>query len=163
MDAFFGRLDDMGAVVALTADHGMNDKTRADGSYRVVWLQDVLDQAFGRGKTTVICPITDYFVAHHGALGGFVRVYINAASVTPEAIMKIAQSQSGVAAVYDRETAAARFGLPLDREGDVAVLGDASTCIGGRESEHDLRGLAGHRLRSHGAISEAKVPFILNK
>jgi phosphonoacetate hydrolase len=163
MDAYFGRLDAMGAVVALTADHGMNDKTRDDGTYRVVWLQDVLDQALGRGKTTVICPITDYFVAHHGALGGFVRVYSNDASATPEAIMTIAQAQPGVAAVYDKETAAARFGLPLDREGDVVVLGDAGTCIGGRESEHDLTGLAGHRLRSHGAVSEAKVPFILNR
>jgi phosphonoacetate hydrolase len=77
--------------------------------------------------------------------------------------MRIAQAQPGVAAVYDKETAAARFGLPLDREGDVAVLGDAGTCIGGRESEHDLTGLAGHRLRSHGGVSEAKVPFILNR
>ncbi|MBO0765552.1 MAG: phosphonoacetate hydrolase [Hyphomicrobiaceae bacterium] len=163
MDAYFGRLDAMGAVVALTADHGMNDKTRPDGSYRVVWLQDVLDAELGPGKTTVICPITDYFVAHHGALGGFVRVYRNDRSVAPEAIMTLAQAQPGVAAVYDKETAAASFGLPLDREGDVAVLGDAGTCIGGRESEHDLTELADHRLRSHGGMSEARVPFILNK
>jgi phosphonoacetate hydrolase len=163
MDALFGKLDAMGAIVALIADHGMNDKTHADGSYRVVWLQDVLDRAFGPGKTTVICPITDYFIAHHGALGGFVRVYSNHASVTPEAIMNVARSLRGVDAVYDKLTAAARFDLPLDREGDVVVLGDAGTCVGGRERDHDLTGLAGHRLRSHGAIAEAKVPFILNK
>ena len=24
----------------------------------------------------VVCPITDAFVAHHGALGGFVRVWL---------------------------------------------------------------------------------------
>jgi len=163
MDVLFGRLDAMGAIVALTADHGMNDKTRDDGSYRVVWLQDVLDQRFGRGKTTVICPITDYFVAHHGALGGFVRVYSHDASVTPAVIMDVARSQQGVDSVYDKETAASRFGLPLDREGDVVVIGDAGTCIGTRESDHDLKGLAGHRLRSHGAIAEAKVPFVTNK
>lgn len=48
-DALFGKLDAAGATVALTADHGMNDKTREDGSYRVVWLQDALDQAPRQG------------------------------------------------------------------------------------------------------------------
>jgi phosphonoacetate hydrolase len=163
MDDLFGKLDGMGAIVALVADHGMNDKTRDDGSYRVVWLQDVLDRRFGRGKTTVICPITDYFIAHHGALGGFVRVYTHDPSVTPAAIMDVARAQEGIAAVFDRETASARFELPRDREGDVAVTGDVGTCIGARESDHDLKGLAGHRLRSHGAIAEAKVPFVINK
>jgi len=162
LDALFGRLDRIGCVLALTADHGMNDKTRADGSYRVVWLQDALDRRFGRGKTTVICPITDYFVAHHGALGGFVRVYSHDHAVTPTAIMDVAREQKGIEAVFDKQTAAARFELPLDREGDVVVIGDAGTCIGTRESDHDLSGLAGHRLRSHGAVAESKVPFILN-
>src|SRR5262245_21203443 len=75
MDEKFGALDAMGAVVALTADHGMNDKSNADGSPNVIWLQDVLDARFGRGKSTVICPITDCFVAPHGALGRFSRAY----------------------------------------------------------------------------------------
>lgn len=161
-DALFGKLDALGAIVALTADHGMNDKTREDGSYRVVWLQDALDKAFGAGKTTVICPITDYFVAHHGALGGFVRVYSNDSSVTATAIMEVARKEKGVESVYDKATAASQFGLPLDREGDVVVVGDVGTCIGTRASEHDLKGLAGHRLRSHGAIAESRVPLILN-
>ena len=68
-----GRLEALGATVALTADHGMNEKTNEDGTPRVVWLQDVLDAACGAGTSTVICPITDAFVGHHGALGGFVR------------------------------------------------------------------------------------------
>jgi phosphonoacetate hydrolase len=75
MDDKFGALEALGAVVALTADHGMNDKSNPDGSPKVIWLQDLLDARFGRGKSIVICPITDRFVAHHGALGGFVRVY----------------------------------------------------------------------------------------
>lgn len=162
-DALFGKLDALGAVVALTADHGMNDKTRADGSYRVVWLQDVLDAKFGKGKTQVICPITDYFVAHHGALGGFVRVYNHDKAITPAAIMDAAKSQTGVEFVCDKQTAVDKFGLAYDREGDVVVIGDRDTCIGTRESEHDLTGLAGHRLRSHGAMAEQKVPLILNR
>ena len=162
-DTLFGKLDAMGAVVALTADHGMNDKTRDDGSYRVVWLQDLLDKKFGRGKTTVICPITDYFVAHHGALGGFVRVYSHDKSVTPQAIMELARAQKGVEYVCDKKTAVEKFGLALDREGDVVVIGDVGTCIGTRLEDHDLKGLEGHRLRSHGAMAEQKVPLIINK
>ena len=162
-DRLFGKLDALGAIVALTADHGMNDKTREDGSYRVVWLQDVLDRKFGKGKTTVICPITDYFVAHHGALGGFVRVYSHDAAVTPAAIMEVAKAQPGIQYVCDQQTAIEKFGLEQDREGDVIVLGDVGTCIGTREQDHDLSGLKGHRLRSHGSTTEQQVPIILNK
>ena len=63
-------------LVALTADHGMGDKSAENGEPNVIWLQDVLDQQFGSGSSQVICPITDAFVGHHGALGGFVRVYL---------------------------------------------------------------------------------------
>jgi phosphonoacetate hydrolase len=77
LDGAFGRLVDLGAVLGITADHGMNDKARPDGSPNVIWLQDLLDAEFGATATTVICPITDPFVAHHGSLGGFVRVYCN--------------------------------------------------------------------------------------
>ena len=161
MDDKFGRLHDLGAVVALTADHGMNDKSNADGSPRVIWLQDVLDARFGKGSSTVICPITDRFVAHHGALGGFVRVYCHG-SLEPGDVMRLAVGLSGIEAVYDRATAVRRFDLPLDREGDVVVIGRTDTCIGAAAADHDLSGLAGHRLRTHGGIAEARVPFILN-
>ena len=41
LDARFGRFEALGATVALTADHGMNEKTNDDGTPRVVWLQDL--------------------------------------------------------------------------------------------------------------------------
>ena len=44
LDAAFGRLADLGAVVGLTADHGMNDKARTDGSPNVIFLQDALER-----------------------------------------------------------------------------------------------------------------------
>jgi len=161
MDERFGALDGLGAVVALTADHGMNDKSNADGSPNVIWLQDVLDERFGRGTSTVICPITDRFVAHHGALGGFVRVYCND-GLDPRDVMALARDLPGVHAVHDKSDAARRFDLPHDREGDVVVISDAGTCIGAAEADHDLSGLKGHRLRTHGGISESRVPFVLN-
>ncbi|HKB26714.1 MAG TPA: phosphonoacetate hydrolase [Methylomirabilota bacterium] len=162
MDRMFARLDALGAVVALTADHGMSDKSNADGSPRVIWLQDVLDRRFGKGTSTVICPITDRFVVHHGALGGFVRVYCHR-GLGPADVMKLATSLDGVESVHDREAAAKTFALPMDREGDVAVIGRADTCIGAAAADHDLSGLKGHRLRTHGALAEARVPFILNR
>ena len=162
LDAAFGRLDAVGAVVALTADHGMNDKSHPDGSPNVIWLQDLLDARFGKGSSTVICPITDRFVAHHGALGGFVRVYCHG-SLAPEDVMRVVRPLPGVEAVYDKPTAARVFELPLDREGDVVVVGRTDTCIGAAEADHDLSGLKGHRLRTHGGISERKVPFIINR
>jgi phosphonoacetate hydrolase len=162
LDARFARLEELGAIVALTADHGMNDKSKPDGTPNVIWLQDVLDEQFGTGATTVICPITDAFVGHHGALGGFVRVYTNGDAVHPEAVADCARDLAGVELALTRAETAARFDLPEDREGDVAVISDAATCIGAAEGDHDLSALKGHRLRTHGGVSEARVPFILN-
>jgi phosphonoacetate hydrolase len=163
IDDCFGRLADLDAIVALTADHGMNDKSKADGTPNVVWLQDILDAEFGAGDTKVICPITDHFIAHHGALGGFVRVYCRGGRATPEAIMRLIEPVPGIAEVHDRASACRKFDLPADREGDVAVISTRDACIGSAEKDHDLSGLAGHRLRTHGGLTEARVPFVISE
>ena len=162
LDNAFGRLVELGTVLVLTADHGMNDKAKDDGSPNVIWLQDLLDEEFGKDTTTVICPITDPFVAHHGALGGFVRVYCNG-STSRERTLRFIEQVPGVESVYDRIAAAAEFELPPDREGDLAVLSEAGTCIGAAAAAHDLEGLKGHRLRTHGGVSERKVPLIISE
>ena len=162
IDAAFGRLAALGAVVALTADHGMNDKSTDEGKPKVIFLQDILDREFGAGDTKVICPITDAFVKHHGALGGFVRVWCLGGKATPRAIIDLVRGLPGVAAALDKAEVCRRFELPPDREGDVAVIGDIGTVIGAAEAEHDLSNLADARLRSHGAVTEARVPFILS-
>ena len=61
------------------------------------------------------------------------------------------------------EKVAGELELPLDREGDLAVIADKITVIGGREKDHDLSALKGKRLRTHGSIHEANVPFILSE
>ena len=68
----------------------------------------------------------------------------------------------GIESVMDKETACRVFELPADREADVVVVSTANVCIGGSAAAHDLSGLEGHRLRTHGGVSEAKVPFILS-
>jgi phosphonoacetate hydrolase len=163
IDAAFGRLAGLGAVVALTADHGMNDKSTPQGRPNVIFLQDILDRKFGPGTTKVICPITDAFVKHHGALGGFVRVWCLDGKVSPQAIIDLVKAMPGVAMALDKDEVCRRFELPPDREGDVAVIGDIGTVIGAAEAEHDLSNLADARLRSHGAVTEARVPFILSR
>lgn len=162
LDGAFGRLAGLGAVLGITADHGMNDKARPDGSPNVIWLQDLLDAEFGAQATTVICPITDPFVAHHGSLGGFVRVYCNH-TARPEDVLSFTAQLPGVESVWDKMLAARVFDLPPDCEGDVVVIGEAGVCIGAAETDHDLSGLAGHRLRTHGGVAESKVPFILSE
>jgi phosphonoacetate hydrolase len=163
LDEKFGRLAELGAVVALTADHGMNDKSKPDGTPNVIWLQDILDAEFGKGDTKVICPITDYFVAHHGALGGFVRVYCKGGKAKPEQVMKLVEPIKGVEKVLDKRTICAQYDLPPDREGDVAVISDRGTCVGASKTDHDLSALKGFRLRTHGGVSEARVPFVVSE
>lgn len=162
LDRRFGRLAELGATVALTADHGMNDKSTPEGKPNVIWLQDLLDARFGTGDTKVICPITDAFVAHHGALGGFVRVWCRG-KATPAQVIEAIRGLPGLEQVLDKESACRAFDLPADREGDVVVVSSANVCVGASEKDHDLSGLAGHRLRTHGGVSEARVPFIINR
>jgi phosphonoacetate hydrolase len=162
MDQRFGRLQELGALVALTADHGMGDKSDESGNPNVIWLQDLLDQNPGTGSCRVICPITDAFVGHHGALGGFVRIYLENGQ-DPTEVSEFVQAIDGVEKVWTAENAAKELEQPLDREGDLAVAADKKTVIGGSEKDHDLSALKGKRLRTHGSLHEANVPFILSE
>jgi phosphonoacetate hydrolase len=162
LDDCIGRLAALDATVAVTADHGMNDKSNGSGEPNVIWLQDILDAKFGKDATIVICPITDAFVAHHGALGGFVRVW-SRGKVTARQVIDHIAGIDGIEMALDRQTACRMFEMPPDREGDVAVISRQDVCIGSSASKHDLSGLKGHRLRTHGGVSEAKVPFILSR
>jgi phosphonoacetate hydrolase len=78
MDRYVGGLDAMGAIIVLVADHGMKDKHLPNGEPDVLYLQDVLDEKLGEGKSRVILPITDPYVVHHGALGSYATVYLYA-------------------------------------------------------------------------------------
>jgi len=168
-DAFLRAIDtrlqafvDAGAVVACIADHGMSHKTDAQGRPNAIFLQDLLEARFGAGSARIICPITDPFVRHHGALGSFVRGYArNPADI--EAMMQAAAAIDGVQEVLSREQAAQRLGLPLDREADFVVISHESYVLGSRADEHDLSTVGDHPLRSHGGYSEQPVPFFLSQ
>lgn len=161
MDRYLSRLDQLGAIVAITADHGMNAKTDSCGAANVIYLQDELDQHFGSGAARVILPITDPYVAHHGALGSYATVYI----YQPEqaiAIQSHLQQLQGIELVLNRQQACTRFELPADRIGDLVVVSHRLVVLGSSRSRHDLSELK-LPLRSHGGISEQAVPIILNR
>jgi phosphonoacetate hydrolase len=160
MDGYLAALDEMGCVIALTADHGMNAKTKMDGTPDVIYLQDRLDSWLGVGQARTILPITDPYVVHHGALGSFATVYL-AADAIGDAASRIA-SLHGIERVLTRAEAAAAFELPADRIGDLVVVSERSVVIGTAAARHDLSALE-VPLRSHGGVSEQRVPLILNR
>jgi len=161
MDAYLGRLDALGATIALTADHGMNAKTDARGAPAVIYLQDALDAWLGPGRARVILPITDPYVVHHGALGSFATVYLPPDAPVGDAIERIL-GLGRMDAVLDRADAAKRFELPPDRIGDIVAISERHTVLGTSVTRHDLSGLDAP-LRSHGGLSEQRVPVLVSR
>jgi phosphonoacetate hydrolase len=159
MDAHLARLDALGAVIALTADHGMNAKTDLAGEPAVIYLSDVLDGWLA--GTRVILPITDPYVVHHGALGSYATVHLPAAA-DAATIGAHLRALPGIECVLGRADAAARFELPPDRIGDLVVVAERSITLGTSRTRHDLSGLE-VPLRSHGGVSEQRVPLIMNR
>jgi phosphonoacetate hydrolase len=162
LDNALGRLACSGALIGITGDHGMNDKSNADGSPNVIYLQDLLDREFGQGTTKVILPITDPYVAHHGSLGSFAMVFFRVKMSTEDAIKAISHL-SGIELVMDRESAVKRFELPGDRIGDLVVISNKGTVLGTKRIDHDLSQLGGMRLRSHGGLADSEVSFIISR
>jgi phosphonoacetate hydrolase len=161
MDGYFAELDAAGAVIVLTADHGMNPKHKADGTPNVLYLQSALDDFLGEGKARTILPITDPYVVHHGALGSYATVYLPK-DADFGAVAEHIEGLEGVERVLTREEAAADFELPADRIGELVVVTERTKAVGTRPDKHDLSGLE-VPLRSHGGVSEQRVPLVVNR
>ena len=161
MDGYFAKLDALGATLALTADHGMKAKHDANGDPDVIYLQTVMDEWLGEGQARVICPITDPYVVHHGALGGFATIYLADGDKTADVVSRLL-ALDGIEAALSREEGCRRFELPPDRVGDVMVISTRHKALGTSRERHDLSGLK-EPLRSHGGLSEQKVPLIVNR
>ncbi len=161
MDGYFAKLDALGATLALTADHGMKAKHDANGEPDVIYLQTVMDDWLGEGQARVICPITDPYVVHHGALGGFATIYLADGDKTADIVSRL-QALDGIEVAVSRDEGCRRFELPPDRVGDVMVISTRNKALGTSRERHDLSGLK-EPLRSHGGLSEQKVPLIVNR
>jgi phosphonoacetate hydrolase len=161
MDRYLGELDAQGCAIVVTADHGMNSKTKLDASPNVIYLQDVLDGWLGAAAARVILPITDPYVVHHGALGSYATLYLRG-DIDARALAERIGALRGIETVLLRAEAASRFELPPDRIGDLVVVSSRPVALGGAAAKHDLSGLDAP-LRSHGGLSEQPVPLIMNQ
>ncbi len=165
MDGYFHKLDALGAVLVLTADHGMNAKHTAEGDPDVIYLQDVIDgwrnDGSLEGAARVVLTITDPYVAHHGALGSFCTIYLSDGA-DEDAIADRIRGLDGILTVYGNAEGCKEFELPPERMGDLIVISEKHKVLGSSVDRHDLSGLD-VPLRSHGGVTEQRVPLILNR
>ena len=161
LDGYLAQLDALGCVIALTADHGMQGKARMDGTPQVIYLQDWLAHTLQCQDARVLLPITDPYVAHHGALGSYATLYLPA-GLDAERVCAALRGLPGIEAALPRAQAADQWELPPDRIGDVVVLADRFTVLGKTPAAHELGGLD-RPLRSHGGRGEQRVPLIFNR
>ena len=176
IDEMLGRLHDLGAVVGVTADHGMNDKTVQDGQpgadpaaavgeADIIFVETVLREA--GYPCRAILPITDPYVVHHGALGSFATLYLEGGAGHPQQeeqvaeVAELLEAMPGVQRALTRAEAAERYELPPDRIGDVVVVSERHTVLGRTPEHHDLSQVP--RLRSHGGETETLVPMLVNR
>jgi phosphonoacetate hydrolase len=160
LDEQIGRLMGLGCRLGVTADHGMNAKSDEAGKPRVIYLEDALLEQFGDGFK-VICPITDPYVVHHGALGSYVTAHLEDPGRSTE-IAEWLRGLDGVTEVLEKAEAATLLELPADRIGDLVVMSAADTVLGRSPEYHDLSQLD-RPLRSHGGRFETRVPFIFSE
>jgi phosphonoacetate hydrolase len=154
IDALLGEASEAApdAAFLLTADHGMNHKTRAYD----------LDKTLAALHTPIRISISaerDRYVKHHLGLGGASWVYLNQPEdekKVTEALLKL----TGVESVLTREEAVAKFNLYGPRIGDLCVFGDKDTVFG--EMEQASSELPSN-YRSHGSMHESDIPlFVFN-
>ncbi len=160
-DKYLGKLDELGAAIVVTADHGMKPKHNANGDPQVIYIQDLLDEWLGESAARVILPITDPYVVHHGALGAFATAYLPEGADRADIIALLAALPE-MLEVLTKEEAVAKYELPADRIGDLTMVCTENMTIGTSEHRHDLAAL-GEPLRSHGGLTEQEVPFIVNR
>ena len=165
MDGYFHKLDALGAVLVLTADHGMNAKHTAEGDPDVIYLQDVLDgwrnEGAAEGTARVVLTITDPYVVHHGALGSFCTIYLSDGADANNIAGRL-RDLDGILTVYGNAEGCKEFELPPERMGDLIVISEKHKVLGSSVEHHDLSGLD-VPLRSHGGVTEQRVPLILNR
>jgi phosphonoacetate hydrolase len=154
MDDLFGQAMHAApdAAFLLTADHGMNAKTRCWDLEKVCASRKVpLRKAFSAGR--------DRYVKHNRGCSGAAYVYLKSPQDAPR-VREILMGTKGVERVLSREEAAKEYKLLASRIGELVVWGDADTVFG----EMDMEGENfNDGLRSHGCLHEIDIPlFVYN-
>ena len=138
------------AAFLLTADHGMNYKSRCWDLFRAC-------RELGSEVRFALSAEKDRYVKHHRTFGGAAWVWLNSRK-DEEKIAQVLLDLNGVEAVLPRRDAAAKFGLMPERIGELAVFGDADTVFG--ELNGPMEELE-DGYRSHGSLHESEIPLVI--
>ncbi|MBI4607461.1 MAG: alkaline phosphatase family protein [Candidatus Rokubacteria bacterium] len=136
-------------LVVLTADHGMNAKTRSASPVRVLREAGVA----ARG----VALIRDGLYAHHRDLGGALYLFLEKPARTPEARAILAGTSGIDTVIAGSEASAVR--LPPERVGDLICFGQREWVLGVWNEGDPVREEEG--LRSHGSHHEQAIPIVL--
>ena len=137
-------------MLGVTADHGINRKTIKIDLEKVLLERDI--------KVKVLPTIKDEYVRHHQNLGGAIYLYLEKRNDIAKAL-DILLSLDGVETTLTAEQASRQFELPMDRIGDILVLG-SKDAVFGPVTKGEMKNI---ELRSHGSLHERLVPLIINK
>lgn len=139
------------AMIVLTADHGMNYKTRCYDLAKVCAQRDV-------PVRFAISPVADRLVKHHRGFGGVSYVHTYDSNEN-EHVRDAILSLDGVEEVLLGSEAAKRFRLMPSRLGDLVVLPDKHTVFGDLPEEMEI---LSPTYRSHGSLYEMSIPLLLH-
>lgn len=138
------------AAFLVTADHGMNAKTRCYDLEKVCARRGVpLRKAFSAGR--------DRYVKHNRGCSGAAYVYLK----NPQDAGRVREILSGVKGcerVLARAVAAREYKLMASRIGDLVVWGDKDTVFGEMDMEQENFSSG---LRSHGSEHELNIPLFV--
>jgi phosphonoacetate hydrolase len=138
------------AAFLVTADHGMNYKTRCYD------LKRVLTEA-GLAPRFVLSPERDYYVVHHRNFTGCSWIWLQDPAQWEDTVALL-KGVDGVEAVLSRDETAERFHLIPELIGDITVTGDRDTMFGEMDAAYeDLPPV----YRAHGSLYEMRLPLIV--
>lgn len=148
LDRMLGEIvdDNPSIEVLLTADHGMNLKTRGLDLARLLAAAGVEAEA--------IPIIRDKRTAHHQNLGGACYIYLTNPRQRRKAV-DVLRGENGIEEVHTRHQAARTFRLAGSRIGDLFVLGARDVAFGALPAARQEI-----RVRSHGSRYEQDVPLL---
>ena len=153
MDALIGQIiggyDLADTVVAITADHGMNAKTRSVSPVRVLAAAGI--------RARGVPLIKDGLFAHHRDLGGSLYLFLERPEGVGEAVGAL-RGAPGLDVVIPREEAGS-YHLPAARVGDLLCFGQRDWALGIWNEGAAVREEA--ELRSHGSVHEQTIPMLL--
>jgi phosphonoacetate hydrolase len=138
------------AAFLLTADHGMNHKSRC-------WDLEKVCARRGTPIRIAISVDRDKYVKHHRGYGGVAWVYCKSTGEV-DRVARLLSQVEGVETVLTRSEAVPRFHLMASRIGDLAVLGDRDTVFGELDTESEALPA---EYRAHGSLHEVEVPLVI--